>query len=105
MVVDLICSEDRCTIHDVEMVVDDEGGKRPSGRNPWRGFCLRIDALDRIKREQVERMLVDHYSSRSQFEEIPVDAIKTIVQDELKKHQNVSFSSRQNKRKSGGTPL
>jgi|ETNvirnome_2_130_1030620.scaffolds.fasta_scaffold83609_2 hypothetical protein len=46
---DLICSPDYCNLHDWDMVIDDENGKRPRGRNPWRGFCRRIDALDRIR--------------------------------------------------------
>jgi hypothetical protein len=46
----LECSPTHCDIHDVGMVLDDEDGKRPSGRNPWAGFCLRIDALERIGR-------------------------------------------------------
>ena len=44
-----ICSPGFCNVHDVGMVVSDEGGSRPSGRNPWRGFCLRIEALDAVK--------------------------------------------------------
>ena len=41
-----ICSESFCNIHDVGMVISDEEGQRPRGRNPWRGFCLRIKAMD-----------------------------------------------------------
>ena len=51
----LECSPTHCDIHDVGMVLDDEDGKRPSGRNPWAGFCLRIDALERIGRPRAVR--------------------------------------------------
>ena len=46
----LTCSESFCNIHDVGLTIWDEDGRRPEnrGRNPWEGFCLRIDALKRL---------------------------------------------------------
>jgi hypothetical protein len=102
----LICSEERCDIHDWEMVIDDEGGKRPRGRNPWRGMCLRIDALDKINREAyAERSLTDHYSSRREFGDIPVDDIRAIVRAEINKATRSVEESRKSRPKPGGTPL
>jgi hypothetical protein len=96
-----ICSAERCDIHDWQMVVDNENGKRPSGRNPWRGMCLRIDALDKIKREtdSLERSLTDHYASRLEFGDVSVDDIRAIVRAEINK------ATSRMPRKSGGTPL
>jgi hypothetical protein len=103
--VELICSENRCDIHDVGMVLDDEGGERPRGRNPWRGMCLRIDALDRIYRESKEREFPDHSSSRSDFGDIPFDELRSIVQSEIGKAKSAPDAGRQRKLKTGGTPL
>jgi hypothetical protein len=107
--VDLICSEERCDIHDVEMVIDNEDGERPSGRNPWRGMCLRIDALDKIKRDAdrvgMERSLTDHYSSRREFSDIPDDDIRMMVRDEMNKVMGSVGTTRKSRPKSGGTPL
>ena len=106
--VDLICSEDRCDLHDWGMSIDDEGGKRPKGRNPWRGMCLRIAALDRIaleetKKQFLENDLTDHYSRAPEFGEIPADLIREIVQSEIRKATIASGRTR--KTKTGGTPL
>ena len=90
------------------MVVDDEDGKRPRGRNPWRGMCLRIDALDRIGRDRVELTSVDHhYPVRAEFGEIPFGEIRRIVQGEVSKGiaASKSFPAIRQKAKSGGTPL
>jgi hypothetical protein len=109
--VDLICSEERCNIHDWDMVVDDEDGERPNGRNPWRGMCLRIDALDRIftgDRRSVERKLVDHYENLRAgrgYDDVTVDDIRTIVRDEMDKAIGSAAAARRPRPKSGGTPL
>jgi len=45
-----VCSDSYCNLHDVGMSIWDEDGKRPENRrrNPWDGFCLRIQALKKI---------------------------------------------------------
>jgi len=107
-VVDLICSEHRCDLHDWGMSIDDEGGKRPKGRNPWRGMCLRIAALDRIALEETKKLfledeLMGHNSRAPEFGEIPADLIREIVQSENRK---ATIAARRNRNtKSGGTPL
>ena len=106
--VDLICSEGRCDLHDWGMVLDDEGGTRPRGRNPWRGMCLRIAALDRLALEEtksryLESRLVDHYSDQPEFGGVSADTVRAIVQSEIRK---VTAASRpQIRSKSGGTPV
>tara|TARA_Y100000310_G_scaffold321820_1_gene380004 strand:+ start:2406 stop:2729 length:324 start_codon:yes stop_codon:yes gene_type:complete len=101
MVDGLVCSAERCDIHDVGMVIWDEDGKRPKGRNPWEGFCLRLDALKKINNPVVER----HDHDREAVG-ISLDQIRSLVRKEI----SASVSTKQNEvrapvRKTGGTPL
>ena len=50
------CSASSCDTHDVGKVIWDEDGKRPKGRNPWDGFCLRLEALNELGRKRKVRM-------------------------------------------------
>ena len=50
------CSASSCDTHDVGKVIWDEDGKRPKGRNPWDGFCLRLEALNELGRKRKARM-------------------------------------------------
>ena len=103
---DLVCSEERCDIHDVGMVVDDEGGSRPSGRNPWDGMCLRIDALNRISAVAVlGDSLTKHYSDRPEFADVPEDLIREIVREEIRKSVGYNETRRSPRGKTGGTLL
>jgi hypothetical protein len=88
---DLICAEHYCNLHDWEMVIDDENGKRPRGRNPWDGFCLRIDALKRISNKRLEALTVNEFTPVQQV-------IQKVVPHAPAPHQ------KQSKTRKGGTP-
>jgi hypothetical protein len=102
-----ICSEDQCNIHDWDMVLDHEDGKRPRGRNPWRGFCLRIAALDRLRPERSNEGSPEGQRPADdlEIEERISSVIQREVQRVIAERFPPSAPKRQQRHRTGGTPL
>lgn len=110
MVEQLQCSGSYCNIHDVGMSIDDEGGTRPRGRNPWDGFCLRIKALKSISAPELQ----DRHALRMGAFSLPaqdsyeggVEDIREMVRQEVNRimGERAAPAPKRQQRK-GGTPL
>ena len=88
---ELVCSETFCNIHDWEMSIPDEdipifgykGGKRPRGRNPWEGFCHKLEAMNRLGRQRKESLQREEVYSRKT--DIDEEYLAELIRDEVRR--------------------